>query len=98
MELNRNHYFMVGLIVLVLGLQLRSVQAFVLNQETSEFVATKLKSDPKARAQKNPFVMSVSNSAFVEKEVVKPPKWLGWCLISVGAVLILHSLAMGRPD
>jgi hypothetical protein len=28
---------------------------------------------------------------------VKPPEWLGWCLMSVGAVLALHSLSMPKP-
>ena len=25
------------------------------------------------------------------------PEWLGWCLMSIGAVLVLHSLALPRP-
>ena len=28
---------------------------------------------------------------------VKPPEWLGWCLLSLGAVLVLHSWAMPKP-
>ena len=28
---------------------------------------------------------------------LQPPEWLSWCLISVGAVLCLHSLAMPKP-
>ncbi len=99
MELNRNHYFMVGLIILLLGLQLRSVQAFVLNKKCSEFVAMKLKSQQPQLAQKNPFMMSIASpSASIQKQTIVPPKWLGWALVSVGAVLILHSLAMGRPN
>ena len=31
------------------------------------------------------------------RKVLQPPEWLGWCLMSVGAVLILHSLAMKGP-
>ena len=30
-------------------------------------------------------------------ELVVPPEWLGWATVSVGSVLILHSLAMPRP-
>lgn len=97
MELNRNHYFMVGMIILVLGLQLRSVHAYVLNEKSSEFVATKLKTPP--HVQTNAFAMSVAAPATsMQRETIMPPKWLGWALVSVGAVLILHSLAMGRPD
>jgi hypothetical protein len=31
------------------------------------------------------------------KKVVQPPEWLGWCLMSIGGVLVLHSLAMRKP-
>jgi hypothetical protein len=40
--------------------------------------------------------MSGGTSA-APRKVLQPPEWLGWCLISVGAVLVLHSLAMNRP-
>jgi hypothetical protein len=32
------------------------------------------------------------------RKTVRPPEWLGWCFMSVGGVLILHSLAMPRPN
>ena len=28
--------------------------------------------------------------------VVHPPEWIGWMLLSLGSVLILHSLAMPK--
>jgi hypothetical protein len=31
------------------------------------------------------------------KKVIQPPEWLGWCMMSIGGVLILHSLAMRKP-
>ena len=31
------------------------------------------------------------------KKTVKPPDWLGFSLISIGAVLILHSWGMKKP-
>ena len=31
------------------------------------------------------------------KHRVEPPSWLGWALVSVGSVLILHSLALKKP-
>lgn len=27
----------------------------------------------------------------------QPPEWIGWALLSIGAVLVLHSLAMPKP-
>ena len=33
----------------------------------------------------------------VVKKTVRPPEWLGWSLMSFGAVLILHACAMKKP-
>ncbi|MCH7996243.1 MAG: HlyD family secretion protein [Chloroflexi bacterium] len=43
MELNRNQFMMLGVLVLLFGVQFRMVDYFVLNAEASEFVAKKLK-------------------------------------------------------
>jgi hypothetical protein len=32
------------------------------------------------------------------RKVLQPPEWLGWAIISVGAVFVLHSLAMPKPS
>jgi hypothetical protein len=31
------------------------------------------------------------------RKVVEPPQWLGYALLSIGSVLVLHSLAMPKP-
>ncbi len=93
MEFNRNQYFMIGLVVLFLGIQFRMVESFVLNAETSQFIAERLKKD-------DPEPMGASLFASnppVSYRAVQPPKWIGWMLVSVGAVLVLHSFAMQRP-
>jgi len=98
MELNRNHYFLAGVVILFLGVQLRSVDAFVLNEQVSKVVTKQFKNEPKV--QQNPFVMSISNGvpSTTERHRFKPPKWIGWASVSMGAVLILHALAMRRPE
>jgi hypothetical protein len=97
MEINRNQYFMAGLVVLLLGVQLRVVDSFVLNEQTTAVVEKQLKSTALASADLATAAVAQSAPA-VSFRVVRPPKWLGWALISVGGVLILHSLAMKRPD
>ena len=42
MELNRNHYFMLGIVFLLLGMQLRTIQSYVLNGSATAFVNEKM--------------------------------------------------------
>ena len=46
----------------------------------------------------NPFRAFMPAAGPLPKKTVRPPEWIGWCLMSVGGVLILHSLAMPRPN
>jgi len=103
MEFNRNQYFMVGLVVLLLGIQFRVVDTFVLSQPVTLFLAEKTGkltheqvlsiqrvNDGSAPAAKGPVEEATQKK-------LRPPRWIGWSLISLGAVLILHSLAMKKP-
>ena len=99
MELNRNQYFFAGVLILMIGLQLRMIGSFELSSD-----ATAMLSEPP------PPVIQQTTSRFsfasiqqpvlprLGRKVVQPPEWLCWCLISVGGVLVLHSLAMAKPE
>ncbi|HZZ73769.1 MAG TPA: hypothetical protein VFE24_16070 [Pirellulales bacterium] len=91
MQLNRNHYFMAGLLTLLLGLQFRQVESFVLNDKVTRFLAERLPANNESS------MLDFYPSSAPIRKVVKPPSWLGWSLISIGSVLILHSLAMRKP-
>ena len=98
MEFNRNQYFMAGLVIFLLGLQFRSIEAFTLNRECSQFIAQRFPN------KNNPPVLNTSTfSSFTAGaspaplRTIRPPRWLGYALMSVGGVLILHSLAMKKP-
>lgn len=101
MEFNRNQFFAVGVVVLLLGLQFRYVESFTLNEETSTFIREKLKKGDKPSL----VTTNSSYSDFFQAQplaprtiTIKPPKWLGWALLSFGGVLVLHSLAMPKPS
>ena len=94
MEFNRNQYFFLGVLILLMGVQLRMVSTYVLTSEATRFLAERTKST----AAEGMMVSLASDTGSLPQKVIKPPEWLGWCLISVGAVLILHSLAMKRPS
>lgn len=95
MELNRNHYMMAGLLALLIGLQVRSVESYVLNASTTRFLAEKLGSAPNVSTSPGTSIFAANGPA--ARKVLQPPKWLGWALMSVGSVLVLHSLAMKKP-
>jgi hypothetical protein len=85
---------MIGLVVLALGIQFRMVDSFVLNEKTTEIIAKRLnKDEPVAMT----FVPSFTTVPPPSRRVIKPPRWLGFMMISVGVVLVLHSLAMPKP-
>jgi hypothetical protein len=90
-EINRNQYFLAGLVVLFLGLQIRAVETFVLNEKASRFLSERI---PALASADDSLVPSAGPAP---RKTVRPPTWLGYAVISVGAVLILHSLAMKRP-
>ncbi len=94
MEFNRNQFFMAGMVVFLLGIQLRYVDTFVLNEKTTQFIAQKMQDAQLASADAG---VAIAAAAPVAKKAVKPPRWIGWSLVSVGSVLILHSLSLKKP-
>jgi protein-S-isoprenylcysteine O-methyltransferase Ste14 len=98
MDFNRNQFFMAGLIVFLLGIQLRMVEAFVLNERATQFLAQRIqqfKGNQVASTSDLPTLFAAQGP--VAKKRLEPPKWIGWAMVSVGSVLILHSLALKKP-
>ena len=101
MEINRNQYFLAGMVLLLLGLQFRFVDHFVLNERAGQFVSERLQQTSATSGEGGSGDVqttgSTGNKLFRTPRHFHPPEWLGWVLISLGSVLILHSLAMPRP-
>lgn len=95
MDMNRNQWFMYGVLIVLIGIHFRMIDSVVLNEKTSQIIARQLYSEELASA--GPIQTSFINNPPVAKRTVKPPRWLGWSLISIGSVLVLHSLAMKKP-
>ena len=90
-ELNRPQMYMAGLIVLLLGLEFRLVDSIVLTEPATKFVAEKFESGELATTAPNWFAQTMP-----VKKTLTPPKWIGWSFLSVGGVMVLHSLAMRK--
>jgi hypothetical protein len=93
MDLNRNQFLFIGLVVLMLGIQVRYVRAYVLNPEATKFLADRTGQSSSVTDT----LFALAPGAPATRKTLEPPDWLPWCLISVGAVLCLHSLAMPKP-
>ena len=100
MEFNRNQFFFLGMFILLIGIQVRMVDTYVLSPETSKILAERTGGKTLASASDSPSAFAAANgpASSLNRKNFQPPEWLGWCLMSIGAVLILHSLAMPRPS
>ena len=96
MEFNRHHYFAAGIIILLLGAQLRFVESYVLNEDATRWLMSK-SSDKEVNAAETASKMLPAAGPLVRKTLV-PPMWAGWAALSLGSVLVLHSLALPRPS
>jgi hypothetical protein len=92
-ELNRNQYFFIGVFLLLVGMQNRLVASYTLNDEATRFLAERTQQSSTQAS----LVSFSSDLGALPKKVIYPPDWLGYCLLSVGSVLVLHSLAMKKP-
>lgn len=96
MDMNRNHYFLIGLVILFLGLQLRMVDTFVVNEDTAKFVAEQMNRSEVASTNSMPISLNQTGIPQVRR-TIKPPRWIGWSLLSIGGIFVLHSLALRKP-
>jgi hypothetical protein len=98
MDINRNQIFLGGLIVLLLGIQLRLVDTFVLNERATQFLAQRMQQfKGQEVASAGDFsTMFASQTPLGNKRIDVPP-WLGYSLLSIGGVLVLYSLALKKP-
>lgn len=95
MDINRNQYFLAGLVLLLLGIEFRSVESVQLTPEFTNFLAER--TGHPAVAASDTIDSLVGAKTSLPPKTVAIPEWIGWCFLSIGAVLTLHSLAMQRP-
>jgi hypothetical protein len=82
MEMNKNQFLTIGLLVLFFGLQFRWVDGFTLKAETQKAIQERMNKDRPLAAQ-----------SYVSANL-HPPEWLGWSLLSTGVILTAAALAL----
>ena len=87
-----------GVVILFLGLQLREVDTFVLNDKATQIVNKRLEKraaegavDPYEATFYDPYFGSAptGESAQPTKREITPPRWLGFSFLSIGSILVL---------
>ncbi len=98
MQFNRHHYYAIGIIVLLLGIQVHLVKSYVLTDQATTFLARNVDKLPVEQPQSFGTYLAASGPRPTIKKTITPPNWLGWAMMSVGSVLILHSWALPKPN
>lgn len=92
MEFNRNRYFLIGILLILLGIQFRLVHSVVLN-ETSTKALSKITKDTQLASQD--FATNLyMNTAPSPKTTIQTPRWLGYILLTAGGIMFLHAMVL----
>ena len=98
MDVNRNQIFLGGLVVLLLGIQLRVVDTYVLNERATQFLAQRMQQIRGTEvASAGDFSTIFAAQGPIGNKRIDIPPWLGYSLLSIGGVLVLYSLALKKP-
>lgn len=92
-EFNRNQWIMIGVVLLLMGIQLRYVQVFVLSERTTQFIAKRMQDIELAS---NDPGTSMAAAAPIVKKRIEPPRWLGLAFLSAGIVLTVHGMSLKK--
>ncbi len=99
MTLTRDHFFFLGVLLILLGVEFRMVESFVLNEKASKVVIERFGNRLQSAAAARPDLpLPFAQEKRPLRYTWTPPEWLGWALLSIGSVLVLHSLAMPKPS
>ena len=94
MAMYRNRYFLAGILLILVGIQFRMVDSFVLNESATSALARVTTSGSFAD---NSGMQTVLMSIYPnQRKRVQPPRWLGLALIAVGSIVACHALAIPK--
>lgn len=94
MSITRNRYFLLGILLVLLGIQFRMIDSFVLKERASRVLARFNKTTPVADNSG----MSSMLMQIYPKPVnrIRPPRWMGLAMITLGAVISFHALVIPK--
>jgi len=84
--MNRNHYMALGTVLLLLGLTVFKVETVTLTEDSTRFLAQQMEQPEQTLVSTVPV-----------KKTIAIPAWPRFLIISLGAILMLHAVAMQKP-
>ena len=96
MSLYRNRYFLAGILLVLLGLQFRRVESFVLNERSTRFMARV--TNTKMVDNSTTVGAIIEPVAPVPRKRVTPPPWVGLSMIAVGCVMAFHAFVIPKHN
>lgn len=87
MEISRNQWFVIGFVVLFIGIQFRLIHSYTLTPEATKVLAKRM-GHPVA-ATDDAMTGVVGGGTKIPGKTLIPPEWIGFSLISMGAVIFL---------
>ncbi len=96
MKMDRNRYFLIGMLLILIGIQFRMVESVVLNEQTTRALARV--TNTKAVANSDMMSSLLMQVYPAPKKRIVPPRWIGLAMIAIGAVVSLHAIAIPRRN
>ena len=82
-----------GVLLLLAGLQLRVVETYVLSPGATRVAAKYFGADPyTARGTVETIALATSNP----RKALTPPRWLGWAMLAGGFVAVAYGVTSGK--
>lgn len=94
MNINRNRYFLIGILLILFGIQFRFVDSFVLNQRCTRALDRVMRRSP--IASNDPMSAFAIRMYPNPTKRVRPPRWIGAAMVVGGIVISLHSFSLPR--
>lgn len=96
--MNRNHFLMIGVVILFLGIQVHIVDTYVLSEKATKVIARRTDDQSAPAITGSRLIKATNGPDALAKKSIQPPDWLGWMLMSIGSVMVLQSFAMPKPS
>ena len=94
MSMYRNRYFLAGVLLILVGIQFRMVDSFVLNESASRALSNVTQ---KVTVADNSGMDTFMSSMLpMQQKRIEPPRWLGLAMIAVGSIVACHAIAIPK--